>query len=121
MKRKSYPTDLTDTEWDILEPLIPKAGAGGRPRSVDMREIINAIFYVLRGGIPWRMLPHDLPRCKTVYHLLVDTEGLLLKVKAHEAGMSDSAGAKMVVEGLSGRFPRMRKVWADYAADLRSG
>ena len=53
--------------------------------------------------------------------LLVDTEGLLLKVKVDEAGMSDSAGAKMVVEGLSGRFPRMRKVWADYAADLRSG
>ena len=48
-------------------------------------------------------------------HILVDTEGLLLKVKVDEAGMSDSVGAKMVVEGLSGRFPRMRKVWADYA------
>ena len=68
MKRKSYPTDLTDTEWAILKPLIPKARAGGRPRSVDMREIINAIFYVLRGGVPWRMLPHDLPPWKTVYH-----------------------------------------------------
>ena len=68
MKRKPYPTDLTDTEWAILKPLVPKARAGGRPRSVDMREIINAIFYVLRGGIPWRMLPHDLPPWKTVYH-----------------------------------------------------
>ena len=68
MKRKPYPTDLTDTEWSILKPLIPKARAGGRPRSVDMREIVNAIFYVLRGGIPWRMLPHDLPPWKTVYH-----------------------------------------------------
>lgn len=68
MKRKSYPTDLTDIEWAILEPLIPKAKRGGRPRSVDIREIINAIFYVLRGEIPWRMLPHDLPPWKTVYH-----------------------------------------------------
>ena len=68
MKRKPYPTDLTDSEWTILEPLIPKAKPGGRPRSVDMREIINAVFYVLRGGIAWRMLPHDLPPWKTVYH-----------------------------------------------------
>ena len=68
MKRKPYPTDLTDAEWTILEPLIPKAKPGGRPRSVDMREIINAVFYVLRGGIAWRMLPHDLPPWKTVYH-----------------------------------------------------
>ena len=68
MKRKPYPTDLTDAEWTILEPLIPKAKPGGRPRSVDMREIINAVFYVPRGGIAWRMLPHDLPPWKTVYH-----------------------------------------------------
>ena len=68
MKRLSYPTDLTDTEWAIIEPLIPPARAGGRPRSADMREVLNAIFYVVRGGIPWRMLPHDLPPWKTVYH-----------------------------------------------------
>ena len=68
MKRLSYPTDLTDTEWAIIEPLIPPARPGGRPRSADMREVLNAIFYVVRGGIPWRMLPHDLPPWKTVYH-----------------------------------------------------
>ena len=68
MQRLSYPTDLTDTEWAIIEPLIPPARAGGRPRSADMREVLNAIFYVVRGGIPWRMLPHDLPPWKTVYH-----------------------------------------------------
>ena len=68
MKRKPYPTDLTDAEWTILEPLIPKAKPGGRPRSVDIREIINAVFYVLWGAIAWRMLPHDLPPWKTVYH-----------------------------------------------------
>ena len=68
MSRKPYPTDLTDKEWDILSPLIPPAKSGGRPRSADMREVLNAIFYVLRGGIPWQMLPHDFPPCKTVYH-----------------------------------------------------
>ena len=68
MKRLSYPTDLTDKEWAIIEPLIPPPRPGGRPRSADMREVLNAIFYVLRGGISWRMLPHDLPPWKTVYH-----------------------------------------------------
>ena len=68
MKRLSYPTDLTDKEWAIIEPLIPPPSPGGRPRSADMREVLNAIFYVLRGGISWRMLPHDLPPWKTVYH-----------------------------------------------------
>ena len=68
MKRLSYPTDLTDKEWAIIEPLIPPPSPGGRPRSADMREVLNAIFYILRGGISWRMLPHDLPPWKTVYH-----------------------------------------------------
>jgi putative transposase len=65
MARRRYPTDLTDAQWSILEPLIPPAKPGGRPRSIDMREVVNAICYVLRGGIPWRMLPHELPPWKT--------------------------------------------------------
>lgn len=68
MKRKPCPTDLTNAEWAILKQMIPSAKPGGRPRSADMREVLNDIFYVLRGGIPWRMLPHDLPPWKTVYH-----------------------------------------------------
>ncbi len=63
----SYPTDLTDAEWAILAPLIPPAQPGGRPRRQDMRAIVNGMLYVLRGGIPWRLLPHDLPKGKTVY------------------------------------------------------
>ena len=51
-----YPTDLTDTQWDCLAPLIPAAKVGGRPRSTDMREVVNAVFYVLRGGCQWRLL-----------------------------------------------------------------
>lgn len=65
---KSYPTNLTNKQWQLLEPLIPKAKSGGRRRRVDMRAILNGIFYVLVSGCAWRMLPGDLPPYKTVYH-----------------------------------------------------
>jgi putative transposase len=67
MTRLSYDTDLTDDQWQILEPLIPAAKPGGRPRSLDMREVLNAIFYLLANGIKWRAMPHDLPRWQSVY------------------------------------------------------
>ena len=67
MARERYPTDLTDDEWRVLEPLIPPAKPGGRPRSVDVREIINGIRYLLRSGGAWRLMPHDLPPWETVY------------------------------------------------------
>ncbi len=67
MPRKPYPSDLTDAQWAILEPLIPPAKPGGRPREVDMREIINGILYILRTGAGWRHLPHDFPPYQTVY------------------------------------------------------
>ena len=67
--RSPYATDLCDDEWEILEPLVPRAKPGGRPRAHETREILNAIFYVLRGGCAWRLLPHDfsLP-WQTAYH-----------------------------------------------------
>lgn len=68
MKREAYPSDLSDEEWEILEPYIPDAEPGGRPREHPMREILNAIFYVLKSGCQWRMLPHDFPPHGTVYH-----------------------------------------------------
>lgn len=75
MERKPYPSDLSDAEWQILKPLIPPAKPGGRPRSTDMREVLNGIFYELRSGCAWRMLPHDLPPCKTVYHYFRQWKG----------------------------------------------
>lgn len=66
--RQSYRTDLSDEQWELLEELIPKAKSGGRPRRVDMREVINAIFYLVSGGMAWHLLPHDFPKWKTVYH-----------------------------------------------------
>ena len=59
--RTPYPTDLNDTQWQILQPLLPAAKSGGRPATDPKREILNGIFYVVRGGIAWRAMPHDLP------------------------------------------------------------
>src|SRR5262245_50767658 len=69
--RKPYSSDLTDTQWAILEPLIPAPKHGGRPREVDMREIINAMLYLNRTGCQWDMLPHDLPPKSSVYDYFV--------------------------------------------------
>jgi putative transposase len=68
MNRKPYPSDVNDAEWEQIEPLIPKAKSGGRPRETDMREVFNAILYGLRSGCAWSMLPHDFPPKGTVYH-----------------------------------------------------
>ena len=65
--RRTYPSDLTDTQWAILEPLVPASKHGGRPRAVDIREIINTILYLNRSGCQWDMLPHDLLPKSTVY------------------------------------------------------
>jgi putative transposase len=69
MKRQPYPSDLTDEQWAVLEPLIPPAWPGGRPRKTNLRELLNALFYHAREGCSWRALPHDfgIP-WKTVYN-----------------------------------------------------
>lgn len=178
MKRKSYPTDLTDEQWAMLEPLIPAAKVGGHPRTVNMREVINAIFYILCGGCTWRMMPHDFPAWKTVYHyfrlwrkdgvwqwmnqqlrekvrcqagreltpsasiidsqsaktsqvarevgydgaklikghkrhIFVDTLGLLLQVVVSAANLTEKAGAVLILEKISGQFPRLKKIFSD--------
>ena len=68
MEHLSYPSDLTDHEWHLIEPLLPRVSKPGRPRKYSWRAILNAIFYVLRIGCQWRFLPNDLPKGKTVYH-----------------------------------------------------
>ena len=67
MNRKPYPSDLTDAQWEELAPLLPLAKPGGHPRTVDLREVMNGVLYVLRSGCPWRMIPHDLPPWGTVW------------------------------------------------------
>ena len=63
-----YPSDLTNRQWEHIKDLIPAAKSGGRPRTLDMRLTLNAMLYVLIGGIQWRMLPREYPNWKSVYH-----------------------------------------------------
>jgi putative transposase len=67
MRRARYPSDLSDQQWALLEPLIPPAKPGGHPRTTAIREVINAILYLDRTGGQWRSLPHDLPPWSTVW------------------------------------------------------
>ena len=66
-ERKAYPSDLTDEQWELIRIVIPEPKPGGRPRSVDMREVVNALLYLNRSGCQWDMLPHDLPPKSTAY------------------------------------------------------
>src|SRR5687768_15782920 len=63
-RRRAYPTDLTDSQWELIKPLLP---AADRKRKHSLREVVNALFYQVRGGGAWRMLPHDFPPWETVY------------------------------------------------------
>ena len=68
--RRAYQTDLSDAEWACIEPHLPTPKAPGRPRVHPLREILDAIFYIVRSGCAWRLLPHDFPPWKTVHHYL---------------------------------------------------
>ena len=72
MRSPPYPSDLTNEQWSLLEPLISRAARNCRPRKTDLREVVNAIFYLNRAGCPWRMLLRDFPPWRTVYN---DFEG----------------------------------------------
>ncbi len=82
MRSPTYPSDLTDFEWDVIKEMIPKAKKGGRKRTIDVRQIINAIFYVTDNGIKWRSLPKEYPSWETVYGYFKQwtTEGTIEKI-----------------------------------------
>jgi len=67
MNRTAYPSDLSEAQWARLAPLIPPAKPGGRKRTVNIRAVVNAIFYLTKTGCQWRALPHDLPNWSTVH------------------------------------------------------
>jgi putative transposase len=80
-----YPTDLTDSQWVIIQELIPRAKPGGRPRSLDMRQVVNATLYVIVGGIQWRMLPKEYPKWQSVYSYFRDWKRTGTWKRIHDA------------------------------------
>lgn len=85
--RKPYPTDLTDAEWEIVAPFVQsryQKGKSGREPTVDKREVVNAIFYVLQSGCSWRMLPHDFPVWESVYWYFKEWERTGVTEKLHD-------------------------------------
>jgi putative transposase len=68
MERKPYPTDVTDEQWNLVEPFLPPAKPGGHPRTTDLREVLNALLYLVRSGCQWRMIPHEFPPWRTCYN-----------------------------------------------------
>jgi putative transposase len=89
MERKAYSTDLTDEQWKRLEPFFPPVqredGRNGRRRVYSYREILNGIFYIVRAGCAWQLLPHDLPSQFTCYHYFRKWSRNGLLVKIHDA------------------------------------
>lgn len=104
-----YPSDLTDAEWALVAPLIRPARRGGRPRTVDVREVLNAIFYVLWTGCPWKALPRDLPPRSTVWDYLDrwEWDGTLarihhaLHVEVREQAGRDASPATAIIDSQS--------------------
>jgi transposase len=106
-----YPSDLSDGEWALIEPMIPPAKRGGRRREVNVREVLNAIFYVLSTGCQWQALPKDLPPKSTAHHYfgLWDWDGTLerihhaLYVETREREGREASPSAAIIDSQSGK------------------
>lgn len=82
---RPYPSDLTDAEWQLIEPLLPAPSSIGHPRNVELRDVVEAIFYLQREGCTWRALPDDFPAWQTVYGYLRLWQQLGIWQQVHDA------------------------------------
>jgi transposase len=97
--RRTYPSDLTDAQWHLLEPLLHEreSGGPGRPGTVALREVVNALLYIKQTGCPWRYLPHDLPPRSTVHYYFAQwtadgtLEALVHRLREHSRGRAGRA------------------------------
>lgn len=104
--RKAYPSDLTDAEWAVLEPLMPPKYARGRPRDTSLREVVNGILYLLRTGCAWDYLPHDFPPSDTVYGYMRQwqADGTLVRIhntlraQVREAAGKEAAPSAAIID-----------------------
>ncbi len=105
MNRKPYPTDLSDKQWKLLETMLPPPEQLGRKRTVDLREIFNALLYLLRSGCAWRLLPYEFPKWTTVYYYFqkwrqsqcfVSLNECLRRRLRKQAGRDENASAAII-------------------------
>lgn len=123
-----YPSDLSNAEWALVEPMIPPARRGGRKRSIDIREVLNAIFYVLWTGCQWKALPKDLPPKSTAhyYFMLWDWDGTLerihhaLYVAVREQAGREASPTVAIIDSQSGKAAQKGALRSTRRASMRA-
>jgi transposase len=115
MKRKAYPTDLTDAQWSLIQPVLPAQPKRGRPAQ-DLREVVNGILYICKSGLDWRMMPHDLPSWQTVYAYyqrwskIGIWERIDLHLSAHLQDRLNKQNPPLVMHWISNRLKQVEKL-----------
>ena len=121
-----YPSDMSAAEWALVEPMIPPGRRGGRPRGVNLREVLNAIFYVLATGCQWQALPKDLPPKSTAHHYFALWDGTLerihdaLYVATREAAGRETSPTAAIIDSQSAKAAQKGALRSTRKASMRA-